>query len=175
MNEKPKSIWKKSCQLPRTPLIWFALLLYLVLAMVIVEIATDDSWKLPVKLIVAVTGASIGLGLWKFFRWLCCWRNARRFAFGVVCFITLIALLYAEEDFRGKRAWNNFKREWEAKGEKFDFASFVPPPVPDDQNFAMTPVLRPILDYYKTPNGIRWHDTNGYARLETLSVHAPDI
>jgi len=34
----------------------------------------------------------------------------------------------------GKRAWEKFKGEQEAKGERLDFASFVPPPVPDDQN-----------------------------------------
>jgi tetratricopeptide (TPR) repeat protein len=53
----------------------------------------------------------------------------------------LIALFYAEEDWRGKHDWEKFKREWEAKGERFDRASVVPPPVPDDQNFALTPVV----------------------------------
>ena len=52
----------------------------------------------------------------------------------------LVALFYAEEDLRGWHAWNKFQHQWEAKGEKFDFASVVPPPVPDDQNFAMSPV-----------------------------------
>ena len=52
----------------------------------------------------------------------------------------MIALFYAEEDWRGKHDWEKFKRQWEAKGEKFDFKDFVPPPVPDDQNFAFSPV-----------------------------------
>jgi hypothetical protein len=56
-----------------------------------------------------------------------------------VCFASLIALFYGEEDWRGWSAWNKFKREWEAKGEHFDYASVVPPPVPDEQNFAMSP------------------------------------
>ena len=51
------------------------------------------------------------------------------------------SLFYAEEDWRGWHAWHKFKREWEAKGEKFNFASVVPPTVPDDQNFALTPIL----------------------------------
>jgi hypothetical protein len=75
-----------------------------------------------------------------FVRCLGCWRNFRRFLFGVVCFITLIALFYAEEDWRGKHDWEKFKHEWEAKGEKFDPAGVVPPPVPDDRNFAMAPI-----------------------------------
>ena len=65
----------------------------------------------------------------------------KRTIFGLACLVTLIALFYAEEDWRGWHAWNKFKREWEAKGEKFDFADFVPPPVPDDQNFALTPIV----------------------------------
>jgi hypothetical protein len=52
----------------------------------------------------------------------------------------LIALFYVEEDWRGKHDWEKFKREWEAKGEHFDYAGIVPPPVPDDQNFAMQPI-----------------------------------
>jgi len=49
----------------------------------------------------------------------------------------LVSFFYAEEDWRGWHAWQKFKREWEAKGEKFDFASVIPPSVPDDQNFAL--------------------------------------
>ena len=70
-----------------------------------------------------------------------CWRNFKRFLFGLACFVTLIALFYAEEDWRGWHAWQKFKHEWEAKGEQFDFGQLVPPPVPDDQNFAMTPIV----------------------------------
>jgi hypothetical protein len=71
------------------------------------------------------------------------WKKswAARTLFALACLITLIALFYAEEDWRGWHAWNKFKHEWEAKGEHFDFASVVPPPVPDDQNFALTPVV----------------------------------
>ena len=57
------------------------------------------------------------------------------------CLIALIALFYAEEDWRGWHAWNQFKHQWEAKGEQFNLASVVPPPVPDDQNFALTPIV----------------------------------
>ncbi len=57
----------------------------------------------------------------RFVRWVCCWRNFKRFLFGLACFATLIALFYAEENWRGKHDWEKYKREWEAKGEKFDF------------------------------------------------------
>jgi hypothetical protein len=57
------------------------------------------------------------------------------------CFVLLVTFFYAEEDWRGWHAWQKFKREWEAKGEKFDLASIVPQPVPDDQNIALTPIV----------------------------------
>ncbi|HEV2694721.1 MAG TPA: hypothetical protein VG347_17630 [Verrucomicrobiae bacterium] len=66
---------------------------------------------------------------------------------------TLIALFYAEENWRGKRAWENYKREWEAKGERFDFANIVPPPVPDEKNFALTPVIFTSYGFILTRDG----------------------
>jgi hypothetical protein len=59
---------------------------------------------------------------------------------GLAALVVLVVLFYAEEDLRGWHAWNKFKHQWEARGEKFDAASAVPPRVPDDQNFAMSPV-----------------------------------
>ena len=67
------------------------------------------------------------------------WLLRRRFLV-LGCLVTLVALFYAVEDWRGRRAWQNFKREREAKGERFDLASFIPPPVPNDQNFFETPL-----------------------------------
>jgi hypothetical protein len=54
---------------------------------------------------------------------------------------TLIAVFYTEEDWRGKRAWENYKRELEAKGLVLDWSKFIPPPVPDDQNFFKAPKM----------------------------------
>lgn len=93
-------------------------------------------------------------------------RLLRRRFFVVACLITFIALLNAEENWRGKRAWENFKHEWEAKAERFDLVSFIPPPVPDDQNFALTPLLKPLYDFTRGTNGLQWNDTNGVKHIE---------
>jgi hypothetical protein len=69
------------------------------------------------------------------------WQIVRRILIALAVLATLIAVLYAEEDWRGKRAWENYKHEWEAKGEKFDWQAFVPPVVPDDQNFFTAPIF----------------------------------
>jgi hypothetical protein len=60
---------------------------------------------------------------------------------GLGCIVAVIALFYIEEDVRGYLAWHSYKHQLEAKGEKLDFSAFVPPPVPDDQNFATTPIV----------------------------------
>ena len=54
-----------------------------------------------------------------------------------------------------KDALNRYEREWEAKGERFDFASYIPQPVPDDQNFALTPIVASCYEGMLDKNGRR--------------------
>src|SRR5215470_10122905 len=65
--------------------------------------------------------------------------RARRWWFALACFITLIALFYAVENWRGKRAWEQCRRELQAKGAILDWSAYIPPPVPDDQNAYKAP------------------------------------
>jgi hypothetical protein len=60
---------------------------------------------------------------------------------GMAVLATLIAIFYTEEDWRGKRAWENCKRDLEAKGVVMDWSQFIPPPVPDGQNFFKAPKM----------------------------------
>ena len=62
-------------------------------------------------------------------------RILRRVLISVGVLALLLALFYAEENWRGQRAWENCKRELETKGVVLDWNKFIPPPVPDDQNF----------------------------------------
>jgi hypothetical protein len=70
------------------------------------------------------------------------WKILRRCLIGVAVFLTLIATFYTEENWRGKRAWENCKRALEAKGLKMDWAEHIPPPVPDDQNVFAVPEMQ---------------------------------
>src|ERR1041385_7765208 len=81
------------------------------------------------------------------FRRLFTWRVLRRILIVLAWGATIVALFYGEENWRGRRAWNNYRRELEARGEPFDLKSFIPKPVPDEQNFAMTPLLAPLFDF----------------------------
>ena len=79
----------------------------------------------------------------------------------------MIAIFYTEEDWRGKRAWENYKREAEARGERFDLASVVPPPVPDDQNFFSAPIVTSALKWHgnQHTDASEGHDTNVVNRM----------
>ena len=145
MNEKPESIWKKSWK-GRGALVFVFLLLACAIFVAVFALgllsAKNNSTKelLGFAFLISVSIAAALPLLFVFLRWLFCWRNLRRALFALACLATLIALFYAEENWRGKHAWEKYKREQEAKGERFDLKSIAPPPVPDDQNFAMTPL-----------------------------------
>jgi len=93
------------------------------------------------------------------------WRIARWLIAAVIVCITLVALFYAVEDWRGRAAWVQCKRELEAKGERLDWAAYVPKRVPDDQNFARTLVLEAIA--YKNRQ-----DTGVVARFDEIKSFA---
>lgn len=82
------------------------------------------------------------------------WKFLRRFGFGMLGLILLVALILTEEYYRGKWAWEQYQREATARGVSFDPRPFIPSPVPDEQNFAMTPLLKPLFgkdgEGYKT-------------------------
>ncbi|MCS7338733.1 MAG: hypothetical protein NZ739_10945 [Verrucomicrobiae bacterium] len=95
--------------------------------------------------------------------------------FGLIMLATPLMMLLTIENARGRVAWELFRRNWEAKGERFDWASFLPEPVPPEQNFAMTPLLAPLFDYEYADGKIEWRDSNALARLESIRVDgAPD-
>ncbi len=175
MNETSKNIRKKSWKGPRGFFLLWLLILAAAFLMIFsfglsTRIADSSANLAVVSIIWATVIAVAGFLIASFIRWIFCWRNFKRFLFGVACFVTLIALFYAEEDWRGKHDWEKFKREWEAKGEKFNFKDFIPPPVPDDQNFALAPIVASsyaaLLD--KTGHEISPLNTNVVNRLEML-------
>jgi hypothetical protein len=71
----------------------------------------------------------------RIFGWLFSRQTQRRGLIGLVGLVTLVAIFYLEEDWRGKRAWETFKQDAEAKGVVLDWDKFIPAPVPDDENF----------------------------------------
>ena len=148
MNERPESSWNETGKARRYLRLWLILAAATLLVLLTVTQflpggrRSFSDWMQPLLFLLAVSlaVATAFLGVWVAGRWLCRWRILKPVLLVGACLIALIALFYAEEDWRGWHAWNQFKRAWEAKGEHSSLASVVPPPVPDDQNFAMTPI-----------------------------------
>jgi len=63
------------------------------------------------------------------------WRVMRVALISIGALATLVAAFYTEENWRGKRAWENYRHEVESQGAVFDWSTRIPPAVPDDQNF----------------------------------------
>jgi hypothetical protein len=68
-------------------------------------------------------------------------RMIPRYLFSLACLATLTGLFYAEENWRGKRAWEKCRHELEAKGAVLDWNAYIPPPVPDEQNIFKAPKM----------------------------------
>ncbi|MBL9136183.1 MAG: hypothetical protein JNK85_09960 [Verrucomicrobiales bacterium] len=87
----------------------------------------------------------------------------------------ILALFYGVANWRGSREWRAERQRIESLGRRTDITALAPPAVPDNDNFAMIPLLRPLLDYRRLQGdlwaGIQWNDTNGYALAnETLAL-----
>src|SRR5712692_1651860 len=107
----------------------------------------------------------------RFFRWLFSWRVIRRTLIVLAWTATIIALLYGVENWRGRRAWNKYRRELEARGEQLDLQTFIPKPVPDEQNFAATPFIESWFSQ-KMNDDQRWEDIYDRAAASAPSSEA---
>jgi len=151
-DEKNKGFWRSSWKWRRGFRVWLVLLaIIMILTAATLSLMTwfsqttnylisDNPSGLTV-VIFCVASATALFCLVILIRWLCCWRNFRLVLWGLACLAVLIALGYVEEDLHGKHAWEKYRREWEAKGEHFDLTNFIPPPMPDGQNFAFAPIV----------------------------------
>ena len=98
-------------------------------------------------------------------------RILRKILFCAACLATFTALFYAEEDLRGKHAWENCMRAARAKGIELDWRAYIPGAVLDDENFAATPLFAKLFDYEWTTTNVHWRDTNIWASVDRLSFH----
>ena len=171
-NEPKASIWKQPLKGWRGLAGWALVIISLAaVTRILLGLTTDKPYggptALPWSISIAITLAAVILiGL--LVRCLSSWRSFKRLLLGLACLAGLIVLFYAEEDIRGWLAWRQFKTQWEAKGEKLDFEAVIPRPVPDDRNFAMTPVVYTTYGQMLDRNGHQMSppNTNVVNRLQ---------
>jgi len=169
MNEKLKGILHTAWNEPRPFFLWLAL--FSICGFAVRQWARPGSARPCSSSWVAVAASlCFVLSILAFLlawippvRRLFAWLLRRRFLV-LGCLATLIALFYTVENWRGRRAWQTYKRGQEAKGERFDLVSLAPPPVPDDQNFFETP-LWTDLHFAKKNDIVNWSDTNHATRV----------
>lgn len=86
-----------------------------------------------------------------------------------VILLVLAGILYINH--RGQSEWDEFRTKWEAKGERFDYRDFVPATVPDEQNFAATPLLAALTDFSKLPGQpLRWNNPASRERVSAIGA-----
>lgn len=94
------------------------------------------------------------------------WRNARRLLITAAVGVTLIAVVFTVENWRGQRAWRSFVADMKARGEPLTVDELLPAMPPDGENIAEIPLLKPLLDYGKNDHGTNaWRNPAAYARL----------
>lgn len=70
-------------------------------------------------------------------RWL--WRLVRVGLFGLAVLITLVGIAWVFENWRAERHWNRARIGLVERGVALDWASYVPPEVPNEDNFGALP------------------------------------
>jgi hypothetical protein len=68
----------------------------------------------------------------------------RRAVWTLLGLATLIALFYAEEDWRGALSWEAAKDQYRVRGETLDAASFIPFPTSDAVNLGALPIFMQV-------------------------------
>lgn len=72
---------------------------------------------------------------------------------GSFCLVLLACFVWLVLNMSDKRSLMRYEQRWETKGEHFDLADFIPKPVPDAENFALTPVVASCYEGILDKNG----------------------
>lgn len=104
------------------------------------------------------------------FRWWT-WRLTRRLAIATAILATLLALSYAIENWRGRRAFAAVARQAAAAGISLNLRDQTPPPVPADLNLAKLP----LLDAPGDPKAreLFWNALNASLTLQSVNRDTP--
>jgi hypothetical protein len=101
------------------------------------------------------------------------WRLLRWGLMGLAVLITLLVALVTEENWRGKRAWENYKRQSAARGEPLDTMALSPANIPDEQNFTKAPIFSAWAAMAWDERGMEWKlPTNMVDRLKMQTTRS---
>src|SRR4051794_24652202 len=70
----------------------------------------------------------------------------------LIALLLMIPLALAQwENWRGPRAWEEYLAKLRAAGEPTTVRELLPALIPDEENFAAIPLLRPLTDFHRGP------------------------
>jgi len=145
-NSPTPSIWENSWNEPRHFFFWLALIspLVFVIVLLIAGLAGSPPPLIHWVALAAIVGFLLGVPAFVL-SWIPPIRRAfalllQRKLFVLAGLVTLFALFYAVENWRGRAAWNSFRQEWQPRGVQFEPEKIMPPPVtPEDNMYEAEP------------------------------------
>lgn len=81
----------------------------------------------------------------------------------VIAIIVFITLWRGVDNWLGKRVWDRCMAEASARGVRVEWEAYIPPPVPDNGNFALTPSLAPLYNFI--PGTQQWRDKDAAEKV----------
>jgi len=106
------------------------------------------------------------------------WATLRAALFGVLAACTMQFLCFTVSAWSGRAAWEAYRSEAAGRGVVFELEKLMPPKVPDEQNFAATPLLRPRRMVTGAPassqSGIPASKDEAPMNLHERGVRSPD-
>ncbi len=100
---------------------------------------------------------------------------------GLVVLIAAGSLVVAIENVRGIWLLRSVENDFRQRGLPVALEEVAPPPVPDERNFALAPILKPLFDYQvavpvrgqTNVGSVHWNDLQAFSRIqEMLRVEA---
>lgn len=95
----------------------------------------------------------------------------------IVFILTPIALTLAIDNALGTASWKRVHAELVRRGTPLTRDQLLSAPPPEDQNFAMTPLLRAAWDYEiavtNERSELKWKDPNGRLRIQSIYLPQP--
>ena len=77
-------------------------------------------------------------------------RRLRLYAKIIAPCLCVLVIFYLEEDARGRFLWHQYRRQMEAQGEHFYWKHYVPPGVPEKENFMFAPIMQAACHWGQT-------------------------
>ena len=94
------------------------------------------------------------------------WSTTQRLAVALTAIFALLVLvpvgIWTIINVSGERAWRAYAKEAEARGVALSMNGLIPPPVPDDENFALAPVFAGLFATDRDPDPSRFKLPDGF-------------